>query len=200
MKIRTLAIYFAAAALICLVSSVSAKADVIDLESLLGPSTFGAATPQTLTFATSSGTLTINGGSVLTNTTFLPADETTVYGTTNCCGNLSTITLTFASPINNFFFDLINGQVVPETFIVSDNLGNSQVFPNVPSNGNLGVALVSFATVGNVITITTSDPNWDFFIDNIGFNQPTPGVPEPGSLALLGLGILGLAAVKLSKR
>jgi PEP-CTERM motif-containing protein len=167
-----------------------------------GPSTFGAPA-QTLNYLTSSGPLSITGGTVLTKTNFLPADQTSVYGTAffGSSSYSNTITLTFTSPINNFFFSLINGETYTDTFTVSDNLGNSQSFV-IPSNGNLGSALVSFATVGSVITITTSDPQWDFFIDNIGFNQATPGTatPEPGTMLLLGVGVLGLAAAKLAKR
>ena len=200
MKMRTVGLYFVAAALVLLVAGVSAKADLITLEDQpAGPSIFALAVPQTLNYLTSSGPLTITGGTILTKTLFLPADQTNVYGTA-FFGNglLPVITLTFTSPINNFFFSLINGQIFPDTFIVSDNLGNSQTFL-IPSNGNLGSALVSFPTVGNVITIFTPDPNWDYFIDDIGFNQATP-TPEPGSLALLGLGAFALAAIKLSKK
>jgi len=202
MKKPSVALYLLVAALLCLVTGVNASADIINLEDQTGPSFFGGPA-QTLNYLTSSGPLTISGGTVLTNTAYLPADQTSVYGTAFFGNTLSnTITMTFTSPINNFFFDLINGQVYPETFTVSDNLGNSQVFSNIPSNGNSGVALVSFATVGSVITITTADPEWDFFIDNIGFNQATPGTatPEPGTMLLLGVGVLGLAAVKLMKR
>lgn len=149
-----------------------------------------------------SGPLTITGGTILTNTTNLPADETSVYGTAYFGNGLSnTITMTFTTPINNFFFDLLNGQTYTETFTVADNLGNSQTFTLAP-NVSLGLVTVGFPTVGSVITITTADPSWDFFIDNIGFNQPTPGTatPEPGTVLLLGVGVLGLASAKLLKR
>src|SRR5262249_4424022 len=115
-------IYFLAAALFCLVSGISVKADVIDFDTLTGPDLFGLTTPQTLTFLTSSGTLTITGGTILTNATNFPADPSSVYGTTNCCGYSNTITLTFTSAINNFFMDLFNGQIFTDTFTVSDNL------------------------------------------------------------------------------
>ena len=198
---KSFALSCLAVALVCLVSGVSAKADVIDFETLSGPDLFSLALPQTLTFATSSGTLTITGGTILTAATNTPADTTSVYGTENAFGYSNTITLNFTSPISNFFFDLLNGQTVTDTYTVSDNLGNSQTFTIAP-NTQSGLALVSFPTVGNVITITTNDPNWDFLIDNIGFNEPTPGtgVPEPGTLSLLAIGALGLVAVKLSKR
>lgn len=203
MKNTKVALYLALAAVLCLLGTASAKADIITLEDQpAGPCCFASAPAETLHYSTSSGPLTITGGTILTGTSALPADQTNVYGTAFFGNSLSnTITMTFTSPINNFFFSLINGETYTDTFTVSDNLGNSQSF-SIPSNGNSGTALVSFATVGSVITITTSDPNWDFFIDNIGFNQATPGTatPEPGTMLLLGVGVLGLASVKLLKR
>ncbi len=206
MKKSSVALYLVAAALLCLVAGVNASADIINLEDQTGPSLFSLATPATLNYATSSGPLSITGGAILTNTKNLPADETSVYGTASPNFGLSssfsnTITMTFTSPINNFFFDLLNGQTYTETFTVADNLGNSQTFTLAP-NLSLGLVTVGFPTVGSVITITTVDPSWDFFIDNIGFNQATPGTatPEPGTMALLGIGVLALAAFKLMKK
>jgi hypothetical protein len=206
MKKPSVALYVVAAALFCLVAGVNASADIINLEDQTGPIYFVLATPATLSYSTSSGPLTITGGAILTNTSNLPADETSVYGTASPNYGLNsafsnTITMTFTSPINNFFFDLLNGVTSNETFTVADNLGNSQTF-TLAANLSLGVVTVGFPTVGSVVTITTSDPNWDFFIDNIGFNQATPGTatPEPGTMALLGVGVLGLAAFKLMKK
>jgi len=202
MKKPSVALYLVAAALLCLVCGSNASADIINLEDHSGPPDFASASALTLNYSTSSGPLTITGGTILTNTNFLPADHTSVYGTAYFGNGLSnSIVMTFTSPINNFFFDLLNGQIHDETFTVSDNLGNTQTFI-IPPNTPLGVALVSFPTVGSVVTITTADPSWDFFIDNIGFNQATPGTatPEPGTMLLLGVGVFGLAAVKFMKR
>jgi hypothetical protein len=202
MKKPSVALYLLAAALICLVMGVNASAEIINLEDHIGPDHFSAASALTLTYSTGSGPLSITGGTILTNTTNLPADETSVYGTASFGNSLSnTITMTFTTPINNFFFDLLNGVNALETFTVADNLGNSQTFTLAP-NLSLGVVTVGFPTVGSVITITTADRGWDFFIDNIGFNQPTPSTatPEPGTMALLGIGVLGLAAFKLMKK
>jgi hypothetical protein len=187
-----------------MVTGFTALADVINLEDHTGPKVFAEASPLTLNYTTTlSGPLTITGGTILTKTAFLPADQTSVYGTAFFgTGLANTITLTFASNINNFFFDLLNGLTTTATYTVADNLGHSQSFV-IPPNLSLGATLVSFPAVGHIVTITSDNPRiWDFFIDNIGFNQPTPGTatPEPGTLALLGVGILGLAAVKLLKR
>lgn len=190
-----LRILFASLVSLTLVGVGSARADIINFESFSGPSTFGGP-PQTLTITgTSAGTVTITGGTVLTAETNLPADETTVYGTTSCCGYSQTITLTFANPITNFFMDLYNGQIHSDTYTVSDNVGDSTMTTIAP-NLSSGNALISFPAAGTMVTITTSDPSWDFSIDNVGFNQATPGtgpVPEPASLGLVLTGVLAAA-------
>jgi len=190
------------AILICTLATIlpgaSAFADVIDFESFSGPRTF-CNSPQTLSIPTSIGNVNISGGTILTNATNAPADETSVYATTSGCGLSNTLTLMFPQNINNFFLDVFNGQTFPDTFTVSDNMGNSTTV-TLASNTNSGVSLVSFPAAGDMVTVTTTDPRWDFFIDNVGFDQPTPNTtPEPATLALLGTGVVALGA-KVRKR
>ena len=97
-------------------------------------------------------------------------------------------------PITNFFLDVVNGQVSTETYRVSDNLGNSSDF-SLASNGNSGATTIGFAATGNVVTIAaiTGLPEFDFFIDNIHFNEPLVlGVPEPSTWAMMILGFAGV--------
>lgn len=180
---------------LALAGAGSARADIINFESFSGPSLFGGPA-QTLTITgTSAGTVTITGGTVLTAETNLPADETTLYGTCFCGPYSQTITLTFQNPITNFFLDLYNGQTHPDTFTAADNVGNS-IVTTITSNTSSGNALISFPAAGTMVTITTSDPSWDFSIDNVGFDQATPGtVPEPASLGLMLTGALAAAGV-----
>jgi hypothetical protein len=58
--------------------------------------------------------------------------------------------------------------------------------------------LVGIAATGSIITIEdiTGSGSWDFFIDNVTFNEPLPPLPDGGpTLMLLGaaLGALGIA-------
>jgi hypothetical protein len=192
---------FLIAFLVVLSGANRAYADIIDFESYSGPINFGNP-PQTLTIlGTSAGTVTISGGTVLTDTTGLPADETSVYGTcadiTGCGDGYSqTITLTFQDPIVNFFVDLYNGQTHTDSFTASDNVGDS-ITTSIDANLASGLALVSFPAAGTQVTITTTDPQFDFLIDDVGFNQATPGLtPEPGTWMLLATGLAGIGALK----
>jgi PEP-CTERM motif len=163
-----------------------------------GPSLAADATASTLNVTTPIGTVVFGGGAVLTNEVALPADTGTVYYTSFfCCGTgttPNTLTITFPQPITNFFVDLYNGQVDTDTFTASDNSGESTTV-SIPPNSSSGTSLISFPALGDVVTITTSDPNYDFSIDNIGFDQPTPGTPEPSTWAMLLLGFAGLSFV-----
>lgn len=182
--------------------ALPAFADVIDFENQpAGPTVFASASPSPQTVVTDNTTFT--GGVILTDTSSLPADETTVYGTANFGSGLSNpLTISNPTGFNNFFFSLLNGENSPQTFVVADNAGHSATFSNIPANTSSGSALVGFASTGTVITITdTSNPGtFDFFIDNVNFDVPLPpslggSVPEASSTVwLMAGGLLCLAA------
>ena len=165
-------------------------------EGITGPGPYASdLTSGPLDVSTPIGTVVFSGGAVATALSAAPADEGTVYYTSYfCCGTgttTNTLTITFPQPINNFFVDLYNGQIYTDSFTAADNSGMSTTV-SIPPNTSGGTALISFPALGSVVTISTTDPDWDFFIDNIGFDQPTPGVPEPASLVLFGSGLAGL--------
>jgi uncharacterized protein (TIGR03437 family) len=123
---------------------------------------------QNLSVSTSIGTVTLQGGVLLDDASFLPADESAVYGTRSGGGYAQTITITFPSPVTNFFVTVINGKQTTESYTVADNAGHSSSF-SVPSNSSSGVQGVGFQTAGTTITVSSSDPDWDFFIGSLGF-------------------------------
>lgn len=186
----------------CSSSWVSATLINFDDQGLTGPSVFASAGPaQTLNISTVDGNVKFQGGVILDNTASLPANQTALYGTAFFGTSLSTsLTITFANPIQNFFLDVYNGQTFNVNYTVSDNAGNSSSFLLVP-NLNSGTTQVGFAATGSVVTITSdAGANWDFFIDNINFNAPLPGtssVPDSGSsIAILGLALTGIAGLR----
>lgn len=182
-----------------LVAMGSANADVITFEDQNGPSLFSQATPapQTLVYPHA----IFQGGVILTNASNLPADETTIYGTASFkSGLLNPITISFDHAVNNVFFDLLNGQNGNQNYVIADNNGHSATF-NLTSNLTSGSTLVGFAATGNKVTISsTGSETFDFFIDNVHFDETLPPVlapvPEPETYALMlaGLGVLGFAA------
>jgi hypothetical protein len=138
--------------------------------------------------------VTFNFGVILDQTTNLPADQTALYGTASFVPGMSNpLVITFSQPVQNFFMNLYNGQVSDATYNVSDNNGNSQNF-TLPPNLSGGQSLVGIAATGTIITIQdiTDSGSWDFFIDNIGFNQPLP-TPDGGTT--VGLLLMGLTAI-----
>ena len=183
-----------------------ASAIMIDFETYVGTSTFAAAGPaQTLIIPTAIGNVTFSGGVILTQATNCPADQSSMYASADFGSGLSNpLTVTFPVPVTNFFLDVLNGEPYNEDYTVADNASNLATFTLIP-NTNSGMTTIGFAATGSVVTITAlpaGQPNWDFAIDNVHFNEALPPnfTPEPVSMALMGTGLLGLAALRRLRR
>ena len=191
---RTLAVIGSACALI---ASASASLLNFDDQGLSGPSTFGAASPVTVVEVVDGVQITIEGGTILTNTTNLPANQTSIYGTASFfTGGQNPITITFDQAIENFFLEVLNGATTDVEYTVMDNLGSSRTFTLAP-NLDSGATTIGIATVGTQITIMAMEDNgfFDFFVDNIAWNQDLPPeltvpVPAAAPLMLAGLGVI----------
>src|SRR4051794_34789209 len=101
--------------------SATAATTTIDFESMTGPSQFCPPPASPLTI----GAATFAGGAILTAVEGLPADQSTVYGTTPCAGYLCPLTITFSSPVDGFSVDVVNGALEPVSYTVTDNLGET---------------------------------------------------------------------------
>lgn len=187
------------------VGPASAATINFDDQGLTGPSLFGGPATPPVVIGTSAGNVTFSGGNVMTAVAFLPANQTSLYGTAYFGPGLQNpLTITFQNSITNFLVDVVNGLQQTVDYRVEDNLGNSSVF-SLASNVNSGVTTIGFAAAGNVVTITSlngSNDTFDFFVDNIRFNldiecgrggcNPTV-VPVPAALPLFLAGALGIA-------
>ena len=169
-------------------------------------STVGNAT--NLSISTSIGTVDFTGGAVFDDTSNLPANETVIYGTAGNASNIGVnpdgtgftnpLTITFPTAIHNFFLDVLNGNTESVTYQLADNAGNSATFTLAP-NLSSGHETIGFAAAGTMVTVeattgqsTPSGMTWDYFVDNVHFDEPLPGVPEPVMWPIIGLGMVAL--------
>jgi hypothetical protein len=145
-----------------------AAATTITFDSLTGPSTFCA--PQ---LPLTVGSATFSGGVIMTTVTALPADQTTVYGTSNCPGYSPTISISFSIPVSNFSVKVLNGEPATVSYTVADDLGDS-VTKSLLANFSSGADTYTLPAAGITsvtITRTVSASFWDFFIDDVSFTS-----------------------------
>lgn len=178
-----------------MVNSQASAASFLSFAGPLGTVDFESAVPAAVTIVGGEGVVSDRCGAVCGfNTTAAGSNYYSVFG--------GSVTFSFANPVDAFGF-FVNGLqtelVTQQTIVYTD--GNSVTSTiNMPSSTNGGGAFIGFIDFGaQVASVTFNATNDILGFDDLRFGRaavdPRNPVPEPGTLALATLALLGAGAV-----
>jgi len=183
-------------ALAVLFSVVSLGATTIDFEAQgATASSFNGSLDSPLVI----GIATFTGGKLLKNEAFgTPSADTSVVYATNgfISGYTDPLVITFSAPVSNVSLQVTNE--TPDTYTLADNVGHSSAVP-IGNNVNQILSLTDEG-VTRVTIATNATVGWDFAIDNVSFTAAPATTPEPASIALGSVGMLGIMSARWRRR
>jgi len=109
------------------------------------------------------------------------------------------VTFSFASPIQAFGTYYSGGQLSTATIEFFDGTSQTISIPNPGSNG--GISFIGFTDEGQLISsVRINAVNDIVALDDVRFVASSAAVPEPSTLAMFGVGAVGLALRALRRR
>jgi len=151
-------------------------------------------------------TVSVSAANVAANVSLFGVNPTDgVQAIQNSAGSANlTFTFAFASPINAFAIDILDfGDIqVPGELLAATNTGSllDYLIASAPqANGNvIFFGFVDTLATFSSVRIRNTEGGGALGFDSLAFaNVPTsPNVPEPSTLALLGLGLAGLGVCR----